>query len=71
MTKLAQTQAPAKLRIGDIAREAGVSTATVDRVMNNRGGVAASKVAEVLRAVDALQQHAVGPRYASTSGAGL
>ncbi|MEM7446461.1 MAG: substrate-binding domain-containing protein, partial [Pseudomonadota bacterium] len=46
-------------------------TATVDRVMNNRGGVAASKVAEVLRAVDALQQHAVGPRYASTSGAGL
>jgi len=71
VNELTQTQAAAKLRIGDIAREAGVSTATVDRVLNNRGGVAAAKVSEVLRAVDALQQHAIGPRYANTSGLGL
>lgn len=32
---------PAKVTISDLAREAGVSTATVDRVMNSRDGVSA------------------------------
>ena len=39
-------------KIADIAREAGVSTATVDRVLNHRGGVRQPKrdlVLEVAR----------------------
>lgn len=36
-------------RIADLAREAGVSTATVDRVLNGRGGVRARTVDRVLK----------------------
>ena len=39
-----------------IAREAGVSTATVDRVLNARGGVRATTVARVDRAVVELER---------------
>lgn len=38
--------------IHDVAREAQVSLATVDRVLNNRGGVAAKSLEKVQRAVD-------------------
>ncbi|MFZ3581486.1 LacI family DNA-binding transcriptional regulator [Loktanella sp. DJP18] len=38
--------------IHDVAREARVSLATVDRVLNNRGGVAAKSLEKVHRAVD-------------------
>lgn len=41
-------------RIPDIAREAGVSTATVDRVLNKRPGVRGATVERVLRAAAAL-----------------
>ena len=38
-----------RTRIVDIAREAGVSTATVDRVLNRRSGVRETTVQRVLR----------------------
>jgi len=38
----------------DLAREAGVSTATADRVLNGRGGVRATTVARVLKAAARL-----------------
>lgn len=41
-------------RIPDIARAAGVSTATVDRVLNRRAGVRAATVQRVMRAAVAL-----------------
>lgn len=44
-------QAP---KIADIAREAGVSTATVDRVLNKRPGVRQATTTRVLRAAAAL-----------------
>ncbi|MEM9467225.1 MAG: LacI family DNA-binding transcriptional regulator [Actinomycetota bacterium] len=39
-----------------VAREAGVSTATVDRVLNDRGGVRATTVARVRRAIVELER---------------
>ena len=42
--------------IREIARQAGVSEATVDRVLNGRGGVRASTVQEVHRAVEDLHR---------------
>ncbi len=41
--------------IADVARVAGVSPATVDRVLNDRGGVNAEKAARVLTAARALK----------------
>ncbi|WP_138471751.1 LacI family DNA-binding transcriptional regulator [Poseidonocella sp. HB161398] len=46
---------PRKPNAKDVAREAGVSTATVDRVLNSRGGVAAEKEARVLEAARRLK----------------
>lgn len=40
--------------VNDVAREAGVSLATVDRVLNARPGVRAATVARVERAIDVL-----------------
>ena len=46
--------AVARSRVADIAREAGVSTATVDRVLNQRAGVRASTKLRVLKAASRL-----------------
>lgn len=51
----------------DVAREAGVSTATVDRVLNNRGGVSEAKERKVFAAARRLQlDRALDPRAART-----
>ena len=42
-------------KLTDIAREAGVSTATVDRVLNNRGGVRDRTVELVIEAAKKLK----------------
>ena len=64
-------EVPATVRIVDIARLAGVSAGTVDRVLHNRGKVSAAKLArirEVLQHVDyrpnrIAQSLASGRRY--------
>ncbi|WP_246661352.1 LacI family DNA-binding transcriptional regulator [Rhizobium sp. MHM7A] len=43
-----------KATITDIARKSGLSTATVDRVLNDRGGVSAANRQRVLRAAKEL-----------------
>jgi LacI family transcriptional regulator len=48
-----------KFRLTDIARAAGVSTATVDRVLNNRKGVHARTSARVQEAVRRLSEEGV------------
>lgn len=45
-------------RIREIAQQAGLSTATVDRVLNGRAGVRAGTVAEVHRAIADLERQA-------------
>jgi LacI family transcriptional regulator len=47
---------PHAYRIREIALQAGLSEATVDRVLNGRSGVRASTVAEVHQAVDELDR---------------
>jgi LacI family transcriptional regulator len=46
-----------KTNISDLAKEAGVSTATVDRVINRRGGVRQPTVHRVLNAAERLGYH--------------
>ena len=43
-----------KANISDLARDAGVSTATVDRVLNQRGGVRLPTIQRVIHAADRL-----------------
>lgn len=48
---------PQKIRVRDIARQAGVSTATVDRVLNNRAGVkthTADRIHEAIRQLEGV-----------------
>lgn len=47
---------PARLKLADIAELAGVSTATVSRVFNDKPGVATATRAGVLAAVESLSQ---------------
>jgi LacI family transcriptional regulator len=51
----ADAMATRKARLIDVARAAGVGTATVDRVVNGRGGVSAEKERRVLEAARALR----------------
>ena len=44
----------AKVTLEDVARAAGVSVATVDRVVNRRGGVSADKERAILHAARRL-----------------
>jgi len=46
--------------VTDLARQAGVSVATVDRVLNGRHAVRKDTAARVLRAAEALGYHATG-----------
>lgn len=46
--------APARARVADIAAAAGVSTATVDRVLNQRPGVRPATLQKVMKAAAAL-----------------
>jgi LacI family transcriptional regulator len=52
---MTEKQIPRRTTVHDVAREAGVSLATVDRVLNDRPGVrpvTAEKVAEAIRVLD-------------------
>ena len=55
-----------KATMNDVAREAGVSLATVDRVLNGRGGVAPAKAGRILTAAKRLRldRSLVRPRAA-------
>jgi LacI family transcriptional regulator len=55
MTEMNEERGPRRATVHDVARAAGVSLATVDRVLNARPGVrpaTAEKVAEAIRALD-------------------
>lgn len=52
---LAQKAHPAPATVADVARVAGVSTATVSRVLNSSGVVAAPTRTRVLRAIESLE----------------
>ena len=47
----------AKANLRDVAREAGVSTATVSRILNNDGQFSPETKARVLAAVEKLIAH--------------
>ena len=49
-----ETSQPLRARIEDVARRAGVSTATVSRVLNNSAPVSSSMTQRVLRAIEEL-----------------
>lgn len=49
-----QSNAANRITVQEVARHAGVSTATVDRVLNNRGGVRPAKSRRVLEVAMAL-----------------
>ena len=53
-------------RIADVARLSGVSTATVDRVLNGRPGVRAPTVQRVMRAAAVDLRRLRGPRSRET-----
>lgn len=56
-----------KVTAADVAREAGVSAATVDRVLNNRGGVSEHKERSVFAAARRLKlDRALDPRTSRT-----
>ena len=57
---------PARARVPDIARLAGVSTATVDRVLNRRSGVREATAERVLKAARALDYLPQGDPHAAT-----
>ena len=46
------TTSPSTSTIADIARQAGVGTATVDRVINGRSGVHADTVSKVMKILE-------------------
>ena len=60
-----------KPRVIDIALQAGVSTATVDRVLNDRPGVRARTIRKVLDAVDRLGASTARPQVIPSLPAGL
>ena len=55
------TTLPRKVRLEDIAKHAGVGIATVDRVLNERGGVSERTVARVLNSARELGTKRVLP----------
>src|ERR1700745_2212292 len=59
-------EASVALTLRDIAREAGVSLATVDRVLHNRPGVRPDNVRRVREAIErnAFQPHVAGAELA-------
>src|SRR6516162_5082530 len=57
-----EPDAPAALTLKDIAHQAGVSLATVDRVLHNRPGVRADTVRRVK---DAIERNAFRPHVAA------
>ncbi|WP_025033445.1 LacI family DNA-binding transcriptional regulator [Bradyrhizobium sp. DOA9] len=59
---MAETLAPTALTLKDIAREAGVSLATVDRVLHNRPGV---RPDTVRRVKDAIARNSFQPHVAA------
>jgi len=63
---MAETLTTAALTLKDIAREAGVSLATVDRVLHNRPGVRPDTVRRVREAIDrnAFQPHVAAAELA-------
>ncbi len=60
-----------KPRVIDIALQAGVSTATVDRVLNGRPGVRTKTIKKVLDAMDRLGASTARPRVIPSVPAGL
>jgi LacI family transcriptional regulator len=56
-----------RARVPDVAREAGVSTATVDRVLNRRPGVRHATVERVLKAAARLDYLPEGDLHARTA----
>ena len=56
-----------RARVPDVAREAGVSTATVDRVLNRRAGVRHATVERVLKAAARLDYLPEGDLHARTA----
>lgn len=53
----ARARRPRQTRLGDVARLAGVSTATVSRVLNGSGTVSEAHRHKVLRAAETLEYH--------------
>ena len=64
-------QTPSKPRIVDIALQAGVGTATVDRVLNGRPGVKPKTVQKVMEAARFLEESGGRPTVLAPTPAGL